>query len=137
MSTEKFTEAAKDKPYFSKYLGIDFKELREGYTKAELKIRSELLNRLGLLHGGVIYSLADTCMGGAVFSLLKDDQHCVAMEVKTNYLRPATEGKIVAEARVAHPGHRVAVATCEVHDGKGNMIAMATGSFYVSSINTA
>ncbi len=134
MSTKKFTEAGQDKQYFSKYLGIAFTELREGYTKAELDLRAELLNRIGLMHGGVAYSLADSCMGGAVFSLLRDDQHCVAMEVKINYLRPVTSGRLVAEARVAHCGHRVAVATCEVHDGLGNMIAMATGSFYISGL---
>jgi len=71
-------------------------------------------------------------MGGAVFSLLSENQYCVAMEVKTNYLRPATDGQLVAEARVAHSGRKVAVATCEVHDGSGSLIAIATGSFYVS-----
>jgi len=133
MSTEKYAEAAKDKLYFSKYLGIEFVEFREGYTKAELDIKPELLNRLGILHGGVTYSLADTCMGGAVFSLLAENKHCVAMEVKTNYLRPVTGGHLVAESRVVHCGKQVAVATCEVHDGKGKMIAMATGSFYISA----
>lgn len=132
MSTEKYTQAAKDKLYFSKYLGIEFVEFREGYTKAELEIKPELLNRLGILHGGVTYALADTCMGGAVFSLLEENKHCVAMEVKTNYLRPVTGGRLVAESRVVHCGKQVAVATCEVHDGQGKMIAMATGSFYIS-----
>ncbi len=127
----RFSEAGQKPVYFSKYLGIEFKEFREGYTKCELAVRPELLNRLGLLHGGVSYSLADTCMGGAVFSVLKDTQHCVAMEVKTNYMKPVTEGVLVAEARVVHSGHRVAVATCEVRDGEGNLVTMATGSFYV------
>jgi acyl-CoA thioesterase len=133
MSKERYEAAAKDKQYFSKYLGIDFAEFREGYTKATIEVSDNLLNRLGLVHGGVTYSLMDTCMGGAVFSLLNDDQYCVAMEVKTNYLRPAMDGQLVAEARVAHSGHKVAVATCEVHDGTGDLIAMATGSFYISN----
>jgi len=129
----KYTEAAaENKLYFSKYLGIEFKAYREGYTKCELAIKPELLNRLGILHGGVTYTLADTCMGGAVFSLLKDDQYCVAMEVKVNYLRPASKGVLVAESRVVHCGKQVAVATCEVHDGTGKLLAMATGSFYIS-----
>lgn len=133
MSKEKYAQAGEGKLYFSKYLGVEFKEFREGYTRCELSVRPELLNRLGLVHGGVTYALADTSMGGAVFSLLHDDQHCVAMEVKTNYLRPVTGGRLVAEARVVHCGQRVAVSTCEVRDDQGNLIAVATGSFYISS----
>lgn len=136
MSKTKFKDAGQEnKLYFSKYLGIEFEEYREGYTKCELLIKPELLNRLGLVHGGVIYSLADTCMGGAVFSLLEDDQYCVVMEVKTNYLRPASKGVLVAESRVVHSGERVAVATCEVHDGTGKLLAMVTGSFYILTEN--
>src|SRR5574337_1966442 len=132
MSKAKYAQIAQGKLYFSKYLGIEFKDFRQGYTRCELAVKPELLNRLGLVHGGVTYSLADTSMGGAVFSLLEDNQYCVAMEVKTNYLRPVTQGALVAEARVVHCGQRVAVATCEVRDDKGNLVAMATGSFYIS-----
>ncbi len=65
--------------------------------------------------------------------LFLDNQYCVAMEVKTNYLRPASKGVLVAESRVVHSGKRVAVATCEIHDGTGKLLAMATGSFYIST----
>ena len=44
---------------FSKWLGIEVLETKEGYAKTKMVIRKEMINGLGIVHGGIAFSLAD------------------------------------------------------------------------------
>lgn len=55
-------------PAFIPWLGITVLEMKAGYCKGEMLVRSELNNPLGMVHGGVIFSLADTVGGLAVIA---------------------------------------------------------------------
>jgi thioesterase superfamily protein len=50
----------------------------------ELEVEARHLNPDGTLHGGVIYSLADTAMGAALFSRLEPGEQCAG----TFYIQP-------------------------------------------------
>src|SRR3546814_19760801 len=63
-------------------------------------------NPQGVAHGGVAYSLADTAMGGALFSTLEDGFWCAPLEIKFNYHVGVREGRLICEASVLHKGKR-------------------------------
>ena len=89
-------------------------------------------NPYGLVHGGVLYTLIDYAMGGALTSVLDAGQRCTTVEIKINYVAPATEGEVRAEAWVMSRGGRIAVLHGEVKAGD-TRLALATGTFYVQS----
>ena len=50
---------------FSQWLGIELLEVREGYSKIKMIVRKEMVNGLGITHGGIAFSLADSAFAFA------------------------------------------------------------------------
>lgn len=85
-------------------------------------------NPSGVVHGGILASLADTAMGCAVQTTLPAGEGFVTLELKTNFVRAVTveTGEITAIGEVLHRGRRVATAEARVIDGAGRLLAHAS-----------
>jgi acyl-CoA thioesterase len=114
-------------------LGIRRASMADGRSAFELTIGPEHMNPHGVVHGGVVYTLVDFAMGGALTSLLEPGERCATLEAKINYLAPVVSGDVRAEAGVVSRSRRVAVMEARVYDQGRSLIALATGSFYVQS----
>jgi acyl-CoA thioesterase len=110
------------------------KSIGEGRARFELEVTPKLLNPNGTLHGGVIYSVADTAMGAALFSQLERGQWCSTLEIKMNYLLPVTAGAIAAEAVVVSRSKRIGVLEARVLGDRDRLVALATGTFYIQTV---
>ena len=121
---------------FAELLGMRPKSMGDGRARFELEVASKHLNPNGVLHGGVIYSLADTAMGAALFSLLDGRDQCSTLEIKMNYLLPVTGGTIAAEASVVERSKRIGVLEARVFGDGNRMVALATGTFYIQTART-
>lgn len=113
----------------SNFLGITKRRSEGGAVWCELSLREELHNPNGVAHGAVAFTLADDTMGSAVYSLLGEGEHCASVEIKINYLRSVTSGALRAEGRVIHRARRLAFTTCEITNGQGELVALATGTY--------
>src|SRR5262249_29700335 len=82
-------------------------------------------NPIGLVHGGLVCTLADSVAGCAVHTTLAQGVGYTSIDLTVNYLRPVTldSGTLVATGRVTKPGRRVALASAEVIDGAGRLVA--------------
>jgi len=107
-------------------------ELREpGYSRMRLTIDPAFFNPNGVLHGGVVYTLVDYGMGGAVQAGLPEGEHCATIEVKINYLAGVREGTLTAETSVVKQGRNIAFLESKVTDDQGRLVATASGSMFV------
>jgi acyl-CoA thioesterase len=88
------------------------------------------MNPHGVAHGGVVYSLVDYAMGGALTSGLAAGERCATLEIKINYLAPAVDGTLAADAWVVQRTGRIGVLEARAHAG-ATLVALATGSFYI------
>ena len=116
---------------FAELLGMRAKSVGDGQARFELDVQAKHLNPNGILHGGVIYSLADTAMGAALFSRLDSGEQCATLEIKMSYLVPVTAGRITADAAVVQRTKRIGVIEAKVFDDGDRLIALATGTFYI------
>ncbi len=115
---------------FADLLGLSVDSKLNGKSICSIAFHERLLNPNNVVHGGVIYTLADTGMGGALMSLLGDGQLCATIEIKIMYLMPAGHVDLVCNTHVIKKGRRVAILESEVFSGK-ELVAKATGSFAV------
>lgn len=113
---------------FGNYVGITPVETREGYAKCELEVREEHLNPLNTVHGGCLYTLADTTGGtacatyGTITPTLSGEMH---------FLNAASEvRKLTAEANVIKCGRTVRIVDIRITDEGGRLIATATFSYF-------
>jgi acyl-CoA thioesterase len=118
---------------FGDMLGIEFTQYGEGRSRCELEVRPELVNPHGVLHGGVIYSMADFGMGAAVYSTLADEELCATVEIKISYISAVQSGRLVCDTRVIDRRRRIAIIESEVKEGD-ELVAKALGTFYIYDV---
>src|SRR5438094_627644 len=82
------------------------KSMVPGRARFELAVEAKHLNPNGVLHGGVIYSLADSAMGAALFAGLAPGEDCATLEIKMNYLAPVLGGSVAAEPSLVERTYR-------------------------------
>lgn len=105
--------------------------MADGRSRFELDVARQHLNPHRVVHGGVVYTLVDFAMGGALTSRLEPGERCATVEIKINYLAVVAEGTLRAEAWVVERTRRLGVLEARVHSGADRLIALATGTFYI------
>lgn len=113
---------------FNHHLGLRVSRVWTDGLTLECQIRETLKNGLGTLHGGVTATLVDVSIGLAVIGQL-GGQPATTVELKVNYLRPATNGKVVARARIVKLGKTLVTGTAEVKDPHGHLIAIGSATY--------
>ena len=112
-------------------LGMEILDLRKGWAKIRLPISEQLTNGIGVAHGGAIFSPADSAVGMALVGMLEKDETLSTLEMKINYVKPISNGDIIAEARIVHRGTMTAVGDVDVRDKKGHLIAKAMATYAI------
>ena len=76
---------------------ITIEEARAGYARLSMEVRADMLNGRGIVHGGMVFALADTAFAYACNSR---NERTVAAQASIVFLNAAREGEtLVAEAR--------------------------------------
>jgi uncharacterized protein (TIGR00369 family) len=107
---------------FNHYVGIRILRKHSNGVTVGCPIRKELLNFAGVLHGGVIATLADVAVGQ---SLMLRGHRTTTVELKINYLRPITGSKVTARSHLLRIGKTLSTARVDVFDDKKNLAAVA------------
>jgi acyl-CoA thioesterase len=115
---------------FAERIGLNFTKWDKGYSQGVLKAEKGLMNPHGVLHGAVIYAMADTGMGLALYTLLDEDELCSTVEIKINYFDAVTTGTLLCDTHVIHKGKRIAALESTVMIGE-RLVAKATGTYYI------
>jgi len=114
---------------FAQLLGIELDDIGAGTATLGLNIRKQLTQNHGVVHGGAIASLIDTATAFAIISLLSRGEKVTTVDLTVSYLRPLTEGRITATARVVRSGRRLFVVSAEVFDNDGKLTTTALSTY--------
>lgn len=118
---------------FSKALGMQIDALEDGRAVISMPYDDKLIGdpRTGVIHGGVVSALMDTCGGAAVISHPLCAGATATIDLRIDYMRPARPGKrLVAEAHCYHVTRSVAFVRATAHDGDiDSPVAAVTGAF--------
>lgn len=106
---------------------IKVEEVKENYAKLSSTIEETSLNPYGIVHGGLLFGLADTAMGIAAKTT---GQNAVTINSQIDYLKPGKGSKIVAIAEALKVGKTISVYKCNIYDEKEELISSVTGTFY-------
>jgi uncharacterized protein (TIGR00369 family) len=107
-------------------LGVQILQVGQGVLRAELAIEARHFAANGFLHAGTVVTLADTGAGYACVAHLPEGASgFTTVELKSNHLGTAREGRILAEVRSAHLGRTTQVWDATVsHVETGKTIAL-------------
>ncbi len=87
------------------YMGIETSHCGDGKATAHIDIKTHHMAPNGFLHAGTVVTLADTCCGnGCLTNLPEGANGFTTIELKSNHMGTAREGRIECTATVAHKG---------------------------------
>ena len=114
-------------PSFAEFIGMKVTHLSKDKVTAELPMRQDLNNRLGMMHGGAIMALADNLGGTATFANLRPGERTATIESKTNFFAPIPVGDTAfAECTPLHRGRTTMVWQTRITRGDGRLCALVT-----------
>lgn len=109
---------------FVAHCGIEALEVVDGRTRLRLVAGPESLNQLGIVHGGLLATLADVAMGSA--ARVACGRAVMTLDMQVAFLTPG-RGTLIAEGRVVRAGRSLLFCEAEVHDETGGLVIRATG----------
>ena len=116
---------------FNAHVGLRLKRLHKDGVSIECVMRPELLNGSGVLHGGVTATLADVAVGMALARHLGRVRAATTVEMKINYLRPVSHGRVTARSHLVKVGARLCCGRVEIFDGEKRSVAAALVTYMI------
>ena len=113
---------------FSQWLGIELLKVREGYAKVSMTVRPEMTNGFQIAHGGITYSLADSCLA---FASNSHGRHAVSIETSISHTKAVLPGDfLMAESKLENLSGKLGIYTVKVTNQKNEMVALFKGTVY-------
>jgi uncharacterized protein (TIGR00369 family) len=117
-------------PYFS-LLSMELQEFEIGSSLVEIVVQEKHLQPFGVVHGGVFATLLDAAAFWAVYPDLDEDCGMTSVDLKLNYLAPASSGKLIARGRKVKLGKTLGLGEAEVTDEQGRILAHGTSTVII------
>ncbi len=115
---------------YAELIGLEIEGQEDGRTVCSLTVNESHYNPHRVVHGAVLYSLADSGMGAAVYPSLDPGEICATVEIKINYYKPVSTGKIRCVTEMIHRGKRVANLDSMLYVGD-RLVAKANGTYSI------
>ena len=116
---------------FTKWMGLQIDEIGEGYCKLHYYVKDEMLNGFLSIHGGILFSAADSAFA---FACNSHGVFAVALDVTISFARPAKLGDLlIVEAKEIYVGKKTGIYDIKTTNEKGELIAVFKGTAYRTS----
>jgi len=104
-------------------------ELTKEHCIMEYKIKENGLNPYGIVHGGIIFGLADTCAGALAFM---SGNIPITTSSNINYLNKAKGNYLKAEATILKEGNKIGYYNVNIYDEENVLIANSSVNMYLT-----
>ena len=113
---------------FSQWLGIKILEISEGFCKLQIQVRDEMTNGFSIAHGGISYSLADSCLAFASNSY---GIQSFSLETSISHTKKVESGDIlIATSKEINKTNRTALYYITITNQNKEKIAHFKGTVY-------
>ena len=110
---------------FNSLIGISLTRVHKDGVTIECKLKPEIMNGAGMLHGGVTATLADSAVGIPIMRHFNGERKITTVELKVNYFRPVISNKVIAQARLRRIGNHLCIGQVDIFDSERNLAGIA------------
>ena len=115
---------------FVELVGFAFERAAANESVCRLRVESRHLNPHRVIHGAVLYAMADTGMGDALYPTLVPGELCATIEIKMTYFKAVPSGEVVCRTLLVNRGKRVAYLESSLFVDEA-LIARASGTYAI------
>lgn len=116
---------------FSRWMGIEILEVKEGHCKISCEIKKDMLNGYNVTHGGVVFSLADSALA---FSAATFGRVSLAIDNSISLIQKTTAGDtLIASSECLNLTHKTGFFEVKVNDSENRLIAVMKATVYRTS----
>ena len=115
---------------FAKLIDLHLLDHAQGSNRFRLTVDEKHLNPNKVVHGAVLFAMADTGMGAAVHPTLAAGELCATVEIKINYFKPVHAGELVCTTTLVNRGKTLANLDAVIHCGE-SLVAKANGTYAI------
>ena len=117
--------------HFAFAQGIEIADVQPDFATCTVALRKTHLNALGVVQGGMVFTLADFA-----FAVDSNSQQygCVTVNSSINFLRAASGSRMDATARQISRSKRICVYEVSVYDENSETVATATMTGYIKTL---
>src|SRR5574341_1437619 len=115
---------------FAELADLDVEQQGHGASTLALSVAPKHMNPHNVVHGAVLYAMADTGMGAALYPTLSAGEICATIEVKINYFKPVSSGRLVCKTELLNRGKSVANLESRIYQGE-ILVAQANGNYAI------
>ena len=110
---------------FDALYGLQIHAVSEEEATASVPVRDAVKQPMGLVHGGLYASIAESLASMATaMTVMEDGKHAMGLSNATSFLRPITQGTVHATARRLHRGRTTWIWDVEITDDQGRRCAV-------------
>jgi uncharacterized protein (TIGR00369 family) len=124
------TEKINNSPFYE-LTSMRLGEIAWGQCSMEVIIGQKHLQPYSMVHGGVFASLVDAAAYWAVFTQIDDKAKMITVEIKVNYLAPASAGRLIAKGKSIKVGRNLCLGETAIENGEGKRLAHGTATMMV------
>lgn len=119
---EKLMALAEHSGAFDKMNHVRIIDVDDGVGVVELEIHPESLNRWGIPHGGLLFTISDVACGLAAITVRPES--CVTVNGSVDFINPGpTTGRLIATGYARKVGGKLSYCDSEIRDESGKLIA--------------
>ena len=115
---------------FADLIALHTDETGPGHSRLRLTVAPQHLNPHQVVHGAVVYAMADTGMGAALYPTLGAGEICATIEIKINYFKPIAQGELACVTTLVNRGRTIANLESRIFLG-GVLVAQANGNYAI------
>ena len=123
-------ERVNESPYFS-LISMEVIKIGKGESRLEVSVQEKHLQPFGMVHGGVYSSLVDAAAFWAVYPEIDGDLGMTTVEMKLNYLAPASLGTMIARGKSLRIGKTLCLGEASIENEKGILLAHGTSTMMI------
>ena len=117
--------------HFARWMGFSLSSIGDGESELRLDLEPHHLNPGGIVHGGVLATMLDACIGLALRTKLGMDSNHVTIELGVHYLAPARTGALIGRGKAVRTGDRVSYGEAELFSERGRLLAKGSATFLI------
>jgi uncharacterized protein (TIGR00369 family) len=119
---------------FDEFLRLEYKRIDDDHLEVRLPVQDLFINSAGVIHGGIISSLADVAVSNLLAANEDGVQQAVTVDLNVSFLKAATGSYLLAYAKMEKQGRTLLHTECSIYNDQQELVAKAKAILFRTNL---